>query len=117
MTMNEAIALANIVLGGFLIALGILFLVQARTRRSLWGWPPSALVALGVVPLLTGVLFIQIAAFRLWDAAYPFEQNEWGTLVMRIIAAISVAALFHRVYNGKLLTDRDRTRIVREDST
>lgn len=115
MTMNEAIALINTVLALSLIALGVLFLWQAWQRRSVWTWPPSALVALGIVPLLTGLIIGQLVVFRLGAMPSPFGPNEWGTLALRLITTAIVLGKLTRVWRGQLLTARDRTRIVRED--
>lgn len=114
MTINTAIALTNVVLAFSLIALGVLFLWQAHQRHSLFQWPVSALVALGIVPLVTGTAFFQIAIFRIHPVVYPFGVNDPGTLALRILATLVVLFKLHRVYSGKLLTSRDRTRIVEE---
>lgn len=112
MSTNEIISLINTMLGSSLIALGVLFFWQARTRHSLWVWPPSALVALGSVPFLTGLIILQLALFRTVTLPYPFGVSDPGTLLLRLFATVVVMAKTIRVYQGKLLTEHDRTRII-----
>jgi len=111
MTINEAIAYANVALAVGLLALGTLLCWQAATRRSFWSWPPSALVALGLGFLLPGLVSLQQVFFRVGDLPSPLDRNEWGTLAFRVLVAAYVLGLLMRVWRGKLLTGRDRRRI------
>lgn len=111
MTINEAIGWANAAIAAGLIILGCVFFHQAWQRGVLWERPPSALVMLGIVPLAVGMVLAQIAIFRLGDIGYPFGANDWGTLCMRLVAVVIVAAKALRVVQGRLLTPADRTRL------
>jgi phosphate/sulfate permease len=110
MTTNGMIAALNVAGAVVYLLLGLALLWQAR--RSLRGWPVSALIAIAGPYVLAGIALAQWTGWRAGDwPGEAFDATGLGTLALRFALVFVGVALLRRIVTGRLLTPGDHERV------
>lgn len=109
-TINEAIALANVVIALSLIAIGSAML--SRAWRRLCQWPVSGYLEMAAGYIIGGIVIGQLTVFRI--AGIDRELGIWGTdgegtLAVRLACAAIMTSIARRALSsGGIMTAKDR---------
>jgi hypothetical protein len=110
MTINTAIALANIAFASGYLLTGVWLLWQARPIFR--QWPVSMLLALSGPFFAAALVLLHWMLWRFVEVpGEAFDETGLGTLFLRLAGTVIVYAWLQRVVRGRVLNASDRERV------